>query len=437
MRWLLAALLSIWCIGAQAGEVGPRRALLSSAHPSWILPSIATTQGAADLYFQTQQYWVNGQGYVPYTSQISISRTSAETCQWANGHLTYAPNNTPCITDLGLAVWEGRTNLEPSSGDLTNATYWQMINATAVSSSVLAPDNIGTLQLVTATLSGGNRVATTGIGLAVVNGSTYTVSYYVKAGSSQYAGMAVTNTTVAGAIYNLTGAGNVVSTTGANAVSAAISPCINGIYRISLTVTAASTSLGMAVGVSDGSTYSGAGVLPSASSGTIYASFAQFELGAFPTPYIPTTASTAARASDNLTTVAGSALDTALRATPGSVFVQTNGMQSSSAFNTFIFFSGFWKFRVGSDVNHVDFNNNSIDFNSLVGNGNSYVNRVKSSIIYNGTTTKIIASGGSTSSGSENRSTASGTIGIGNILNGYLERIAVAPNLYQLFPTSP
>ena len=71
------------------------------APPDWVLSG-----AAEDLDFADQQYYGG-----TLDSLISTSRALPETCNWSDGSVTYAATDTPCITDLGLAIWQGSTNL--------------------------------------------------------------------------------------------------------------------------------------------------------------------------------------------------------------------------------------------------------------------------------------------------------------------------------------
>jgi len=162
-----------------------------------------------------------------------------------------------------------------------NNAVWTDVNTTHTTSGVLSPDGVSYYQTITA-LPNGNRLIQTN---TLTLGLTYTASFYVTAGTSNYAGMV---TTLCGVIYNLTGSGTVVSNAGANFVSATISLISTGVYRCTMTFTVTSASVQIGIGVSDGSTYYGS-IYPSASSGTINATLAQLEQRSSVTAYNPTT----------------------------------------------------------------------------------------------------------------------------------------------------
>ena len=201
----------------------------------------------------------------------------------------------------GVLIEGARTNLQTRSNELTNGV-WTPISLSVATSSVFAPDATATLFALTATVAG-NRLQTD---VTVVTATTHTVTYYVAQGTGRYAGIVVSVGGSAGAIYDLQ-TGVVVSTAGTLVgTSIQSGPTINGtkLWRISLTITSTGTTLRHGVGVSDGSTYTST-VFPSASSGVIYAGFAQLEAASFPSSYIPATTASATRAADVLTCTAG------------------------------------------------------------------------------------------------------------------------------------
>jgi hypothetical protein len=176
------------------------------------------------------------------------------------------------------------SNLLGYSQNLANG--WTTLNCTLSASTVYGPDGTTLLSLITSTSAGGDRIQQT---TTITAGITYTLSAYLAVGSSIYGGLVAAGATSAGATYNLTGAGAVVSTAGVNAVSAAIQSVGNGLYRCSLTYTAASTGSAIGgFGASDGSTYAFS-IYPSSASGSISGSFVQLEQSPTATTYTPTT----------------------------------------------------------------------------------------------------------------------------------------------------
>lgn len=207
----------------------------------------------------------------------------------------------PDATLAGYFAEGSRTNLFTYSADLTNAAGWTANSCTVANTGALATDGATTMGRITAT-NAGNRVNSNGA-LAVSAAAAYTVSYEVAAGSSNYAGLVFAGAggtpNSCGAIFDLTGAGTVVGTTGTGSPSARIRLLTTGRYLIELTHTtgAGQTGCEPGVGVSDGSTYS-FGVYPSATSGTVDATFAQCEAGASASSRILTTSAAVTRNAD-------------------------------------------------------------------------------------------------------------------------------------------
>lgn len=224
----------------------------------------------------------------------TFTRASPETCQWASGLLTTAASGVPCITDLGLAVWESRANALTFSQAFTNAA-WVSTRATSTDNVQAAPD--GTLtaaKLIEDSTAANNHTLTRLITSGYTTATTYTVSIFARANGR-------TKLTIVDAVTLLdrsfdlsngtTAAGQV---TGANPTSWTMTPYVNGWYRCSITFTTASVNVDPRVYLSNGTstTYNGDGV-----SG-VFIWGGQVEAGAFPTPYIPTTTVAVTRAAD-------------------------------------------------------------------------------------------------------------------------------------------
>ena len=251
--------------------LAPSNTILTRAQAGYLVSNQAfgTWNGTA-----TSANLVYALGVVPHTARaVNIYRTD-----WQGNQLLYPT---------------ARTNGVEYSLSLTNA-YWSPINCTIAAGTIM-PDGVNALAVVTANSSGNRCTAPPGT-VSVVAGNRYTISYIVAPGSAGFAGLLYTDQVVAaGAIYNLSGSGSVVSTTGNGSGSAAIQELpATGQYLISLSITSGGSTSGgnpgVGIGVSDGSTYSYS-VLPSASSGSINAGFAQIEEGNVATSRINTTGS--------------------------------------------------------------------------------------------------------------------------------------------------
>jgi hypothetical protein len=154
-------------LGASADQT-----FLTATPPAWILPG-----ATVDLDFADNQYY----GDV-LSNLIADSRASAETCTNAEGVITYATNNTACITNLGLAVWEGRKNLFTHSQGAFHSAPWASSGPTLSDNATTSPDNTDTASMISGDNAGYQNFGQT---VNVTSGDAYTLSVYCKAGTAQ------------------------------------------------------------------------------------------------------------------------------------------------------------------------------------------------------------------------------------------------------------
>ena len=182
----------------------------------------------------------------------------------------------------GLFIEESRSNLVTYSEDFSNAS-WARNNQNINTNVITAPD--GTLtadKLITINASSSHDLFKT----PNLSSNTYTLSIFAKAAEQNLMRLRIDDGIIGrNTIFNLT-TGSVSSNT--NVTSSTITPYSNGWYRCSITVTTNIINLVFNTPYP----YSGDGT-----SG-IYIWGAQLEAGAFPTSYIPTTASTVTRSAD-------------------------------------------------------------------------------------------------------------------------------------------
>ena len=165
-----------------------------------------------------------------------------------------------------------------------------------------SPDGTSTAdKLVEDTSSGQHYVSSSSVSWA--SSTTYTFSVFAKAETRYFLDLAFGTSSfwVNGhrrAVFNLA-RGTVHSTAGAS-LTALIIPYPNGWYRCSITATTVSTAVAATTCqlliTSDGTS---GGSYPGDGTSGLYLWGAQTEQGAFPTSYIPTTASTVTRSADN------------------------------------------------------------------------------------------------------------------------------------------
>jgi hypothetical protein len=221
---------------------------------------------------------------------------------------------------LGLLIEESRQNLLTYSEDFSNAIWNKTLST--ISSNVTettAPDGSNNADKLIITLAG------TGGGyiirdLSIVSGTTYTASCFVKAAEfSSFTLLFQSNAfgSNINARFNL--ASGTLGTIDAGA-TATIQAFPNGWYRCTATATATSTlSSGVQFRVSlRGNNTSG-----------IYVWGAQVETGAFPTSYIPTSASTVTRSADNAS-MTGTNFSSWYNQSEGTFFTQAKSIATIS-----------------------------------------------------------------------------------------------------------
>lgn len=197
----------------------------------------------------------------------------------------------------GLLIEEARTNLCLRSDSLTTSPWVTDSGATTVLSTVIAPDgklyfkvtpnNTGTSQRVIQSLS-------------VVEGNVYTGSVVAKEGEYRYCRLFFSNATTwdggaPNAVFDLR-TGEATSVTNCIPHSLKLA---NGEWRIGITSTIAIVSQSSGLAIYPMPVPSGTFTQTVDGISGIFVTMAQFEVGEFPSSYIPTTTATATRAADN------------------------------------------------------------------------------------------------------------------------------------------
>jgi hypothetical protein len=261
-------------------------------------------------------------------SRISFTRGSAATCVGSNGLLQSVASNTarfdhdPATGEsLGLLIEEARTNLLLQSENL--GTTWTLSAATISLNTAIAPDGQTTADTLIPN-NGSIGVARQDILLA--DSTAYTFSVFLKT-----AGLNSLNLQFYNKANTFHGSKNLDLSTGVLSGSETIGvssviPYGNGWYRLILTNlgsgTGASTPNVRIVGFTTGNGTSG-----------FYLWGAQLEAGAFPTSYIPTTASTVTRAAD-VAQITGTAFSSFYNQAEGSFFCSTFAPKGTVIFGT-------------------------------------------------------------------------------------------------------
>lgn len=312
-----------------------QRTILLRGAPSWVLRAPDGTIPDVDIPYPLQKAWVKGVGVVPLSSLHSISRAANESYTNLAGVISSVGSNALAVGDAGLQVWEARTNLVLQSASFSNAA-WTNTSAILTANTTIAPDG---------TNNGWHLAASTnatepsiGSAYTVINGAC-TKTVIAKAAEVNFLLITFGSAPAsAGVWFNLST--GIVGTKQANVTSASIVALTNGWYACSATATTGTTSgqISIRAELADNSTSWTSGL----SGQGIYLFSAQDELGAFASPYIPTTTGTVTRAADNIT--AAGALLSGLKAASGTLLAIGKGTQSTGS--TFLVGGD----NIGSDI---------------------------------------------------------------------------------------
>ena len=237
--------------------------------------------------------------------RITFTRNSTATYVGANGLIQTAQRNAPRFDhdpetgeSLGLLIEEQRTNQFPYSSNISGSGGWGALNLTLTANQTIAPDGTNTASKVGKD-SAATEVVYFNDDTSVTSGNVYTQSIFVKASEINYFQITPSTGFPTGH-QNFDLVNGVLGTSDGTIDDASITPYPNGWYRCSLTVTSNSSATGrMVMGPAESAS---AGRLDSVSGSIgdgIYVWGAQLEVGAFPTSYIPTSASSATRVVDS------------------------------------------------------------------------------------------------------------------------------------------
>lgn len=207
---------------------------------------------------------------------------------------------------LGFLVESSATNSVLGSTDLTNGAYWSAsaLNTTGWTNNTAPDGSSNAIKITPNTVSSGVH-ALQGIGVAMLAGTVYTVSAFVKANGVTRASLVVDNSETRRS-FDLSGNGAVGTGTGGNANTGSIQRLANGWFRISMTFTAVGTLAGMWVGVPADTTSDPVTAWSGNDTSGILVWGPQFEANNHASSYIPTGSTTATRSADQATVLGGS-----------------------------------------------------------------------------------------------------------------------------------
>jgi hypothetical protein len=234
---------------------------------------------------------------------LSGTGNTFETALDSTGVLHNFASGAKRCTTGGCTAEPAATNLMLNSQVYaTSGAYWGCFNATFTNNTATAPDGTNTAATFTMTGAGGSCSNNNGGGTAQTPSTTYSDSFYYKAGTNNGIGIrAYDNTSAAGATCYASALGctlNLTSYTNVSITNTALGT--TGWYRVCITYTtpvtaALSTRLGFFPGPTGSET-----------SGTTFVWGAQHETGSKCSSYIPTTTNAVTRSADTLTAAYGS-----------------------------------------------------------------------------------------------------------------------------------
>ena len=196
----------------------------------------------------------------------------------------------------GLLIEEPRTNLLTYSEDFSQGV-WTKHNSSINSNVITAPDNTSNATKLIENTSNVQHMVYRNLTSAV--NTTYTFSFFAKSAERQYVLASFSGGGLSGdCVVGVSLIDGSVTTISNSPENTSVTKLPNGWYRITLTKTTPSASafqprILISRTGSSSQTYQADGT-----SG-LYIWGAQLEAGAFPTSYIPTTASTVTRSADN------------------------------------------------------------------------------------------------------------------------------------------
>ena len=267
--------------------------------------------------------------------RITFTRASTATFFNSVGVLTSAAinearfdYNPSTLAPLGLLIEEARTNSILQSEDF--ATTWIAISATVTADAIVAPSGAttGDKMIVNSGVSSGNSSLRQDVTKAA-SAIALTLSMFAKKDEADTLRMlprdAAASANNVDARFNLND-GTVISVTAAGTftnASAAIQNVGNGWYRCSVTFTSGTeTSIRSQVfQLKSGANFTGNGT------DGIYIWGYQFEAGAFPTSYIPTTTIALTRSAD-VASMTGTNFSSWFNASEGTIFCQGIGVNN-------------------------------------------------------------------------------------------------------------
>ena len=265
-------------------------------------------------------------------SRITFTRASSGTRVNSSGVIESVTSNLPrfdydpvTLAPKGLLIEEQRTNLMLYSEDLS--TVWNLGTGTVQSNTWTAPTGNLTGDIFTI----GSDSTTPSQSTTITASATYTLSFFVNKPLTTAAFLRLRFGTAAGSISAFIDASTMsFGVVQAGIVANYIKQIQNNIYQVSVRFTYGATDGGSRSLAISGVVANNSSVPDTGKNIAIWG--IQYELGAFPTSYIPTTSATVTRAADNASMV-GSNFSSWYNQSEGTIYAAVS-FTNTSSFNT-------------------------------------------------------------------------------------------------------
>jgi hypothetical protein len=279
---------------------------------------------AADLNFATGQYFGG-------TLASMLTNTNA-----VGGYVTDSAGVLHLIAANTLRIGSGTGLLIESSTNIAEWSQgafgpdWTVVNTAVTDNTTTAPNGTSTASTVSDNATSGIHQLSSQQNISFTSGTTYTMSFFFKAGTAASIQLSFSSTCFSGlgyANFNLTT--GVVVSTGGTLVASGIIPLANGWYRAWIAATATLTTpqpFGMLFNNNNSSATRAPSYVGTGISLSVWG--AQVEVGSSPSSYIPTTSAAVTR-TDNIA-ISGT-LATTLAGATGTIVANTSSSKQSVA----------------------------------------------------------------------------------------------------------
>ena len=398
------------------------------------------TGASIDLDFSNNMHYDSSNPTATFTDLLSCSRASIGYATNADGTLTSFANDALRIgVGTGLLVEDARTNDILYSQDYTHAGGWSLVSLVTPTSGVAAPDGTSTAWKVVAdTTAGSNHNFQQSVSIAAVN---YTVSIFAKAAEYNFANLELAINSGTGGRYSInvnltTGAIESSDTTGSPVVvSTGTELYGNGWVRIWIVVTATAGALYAQISPCPTATPTYSNSIPiytGDNTSGVYFWGVQFEVGSFPSSFIPTTTVAATRAADVMT-VTGN-LDTVLKSSAVSIVADAkmNAGVATTAPNLIATSGNFFVLYSVGSYNIIRTYDGAVELGATLGASATFFNGAKVGLAGDSGGRSIVGNGGTVASDANDIPALTGTIRLmyasGDPLNqwwGYFRRLTI------------